>query len=282
MAKLDKSQYTKEEWRKIKEQRRLQKEESKLDKQTLTIKESTPVRTTTAKYTLLCLKHGAKYGPEYVNKLYNMVKRHCTLDFDFVCLTENVNGLDPHIKTLPLPSELQGWWCKPYMYSADLPLNGTILYMDLDVVIANNIDQLFTYKPGKWCTIRDFTRAMRPKWQKYNSSVVRFEAGQLNAVWTGFKHDAKNIQRRLFGDQDWLYEATFRDNPAELYPDEWIRSWKWEIRKSREFAPGGRKGAREFKTIENVEPRKDCCVCVFHGDPNPSHCKDPWVIKNWI
>lgn len=279
MAKSDKSHLSKEERRRIKAQRKLEK--SATEQQIiLSDPEPTPVQSDGVKNYILCLKHGAKYNHEYVNKLYNMVKNNCTIDYEFVCLTDNPRDLHPDVKTLPLPGDLEGWWCKPYMFSADLPIKGNILYIDLDVVIAGNIDKLFTFEPEHWCTVRDFTRAMRPKWQKYNSSVVRFKTGELDHVWKDFYQNRKNIQRRFFGDQDWLYEAT-RKRPAMLYPDAWIMSWKWEIRKTKDWAPGGRKGNRTFKNIENVTPRPDCCITVFHGDPNPHTCQDPWVVKNW-
>jgi len=276
LAKIDKSQYTKDQWKIIKEQRRREKAQKSVPapKASLSIDVGD-------KFYVLCLKHGTKYDHTYVNKLYNMVQRNCTIQHEFVCLTENTEGLNPNIKTIPLPKGIAGWWCKPYMYSKDLPIKGTILYLDLDVVIAGNIDKLLTWQPDKWCTIRDFTRAMRPKWQKYNSSVVRFKTGQLHHVWEEFDKDKVQIQRRLFGDQDWLYEAT-RKTPADLYPDSWIQSWKWEVRKNRAFATGQKKGERTFQVIENVKPRVECCICVFHGDPNPHFCKDPWVIENWV
>jgi len=66
-----------------------------------------------------------------------------------------------------------------------------------------------------------------------------------------------------------------------LYPDSWVQSWKWEVRKSKQLTVGGTKGKRTFTTIENVKPRVECCVCVFHGDPNPHNCEDPWVKENW-
>jgi hypothetical protein len=276
LPKVDKGQYTKDEWRRIKEQRRLEKQQPQevITTPTLVTQEDS------SKNYLLCLKHGTKYGPEYVNKLFNMVERNCTVSYEFVCLTDDASGLDPRIKTISLPSNLQGWWCKPYMYSKDLPINGTILYMDLDVVIASNIDKLFSYQPNQWCTIRDFTRTMRPDWKKYNSSVVRFKTGQLDHVWTEFQKDQHNIQRKFHGDQDWLFDAT-RKNQAILYPDSWILSWKWEVRRSKEFAHHGTKGNKKFRVIEDVTPKDDCCVCVFHGDPNPHNCEDPWVVKNW-
>jgi hypothetical protein len=291
MAKLDKSLYSKEEVKRLMEERRKEKKNKPVEEITDTTgltwddldpdqEEILNLDEETDKNYVLCLKHGTKYSADYVNKLYNMVQRNCTIDHEFVCLTDDPKGINPNVKILPLPGGMMGWWCKPYMFSKDLPIKGTILYIDLDVVISSNIDKLFTYHPERWCTVRDFTRAMRPKWQKYNSSVVRFKTGQLDHVWRDYDKDKVNIQRKFFGDQDWLYEAT-RSAQAMLYPDTWILSWKWEVRKSKEFKLGDRKGNRKFKNIEHVTPRVECCICVFHGDPNPHNCEDPWVVDNW-
>jgi hypothetical protein len=263
-----------------KEQRKARKELEKAQKSVET-SQILPQESVEEKYYVLCLKHGTKYPSEYVNRLYNMVKRNCTLDFEMVCLTDDKSGIDNEVTILPLPNMLTGWWCKPYMFSNDLPLNGTVLYIDLDVVIANNIDKLFTWETTHWCTIRDFTRKMRPDWQKYNSSVVRFHTGKMDYLWQQFKNNQKTMQSKFYGDQDWLYEYTHNDNPAKTYPDEWIMSWKWEIRKSKDLNYKMPKGQRTLRTVENVIPPKDCCVCVFHGDPNPEHCQDPWVVDNW-
>ena len=228
---------------------------------------------------ILCLKHGNKYPSYYVNKLYNMCKRHCNLKFEFVCLTDDPKDIDRHIKIIKLPPYLQGWWCKPYMFAKDLGLDGSILYFDLDVVLSGNIDILFNYKPNNWCTIRDFTRAQRPNWQKYNSSIIRFEAGKLDFIWKYYLDNMESVKKKYYGDQDYLYDIAETNRP-ELFPDHWIRSWKWEIRKDKRLAPGPR-GKRKLQKVENVVPPLDCCVCVFHGDPNPEFCEDPWVIENW-
>ena len=292
MAKLDKSQYTKEQWKVIREKRRKEKQdklEAKLriaDEEQRTkdwqelYGERAPDKSPNAQNYVLCLKHGNKYSSQYVNVLYSMVKRNLTIPFKFVCLTDDPRGLDKDIQCLELPKELSGWWCKPYMYSKDLPLaqDSTILYMDLDVVISGNLNKLFGYETDDWCVIRDFTRAMQPKWEKYNSSVVRFKLGQLNHVWTGFIKDPKAIIQKHFGDQDWLWTAA--KGTAKTWPDEWIQSWKWEIRKDRSLQSGA-KGNRKFSKVEDVVPPSQCCICVFHGDPNPHMCEDPWVRNNW-
>ena len=240
-----------------------------------------PQKSVNNKYYILCLKHGIKYSHHYVNKLHNMVRRYCSYDFEFVCITDSTIGIDPNITTITLPQELSGWWCKPYMFSNQLPIDGTVLYMDLDVVISGNIDRLFTWEKERWCTIRDFTRKQRPNWQKYNSSIIRFKTGELDYLWQQFKENRQAMERKYHGDQDWLYEMTSIDNPAKLFPDEWILSWKWEIRQTKDLNYHQPRGRRTLRTVELVTPPKDCKVCVFHGDPNPEYCNDPWVKENW-
>jgi hypothetical protein len=84
-----------------------------------------PTFTNEEKYYIVCLKHGTLYSADYVNRLYNMVKRNCTLDYEFVCLTDDPKDINSNVKILPLPGNIAGWWCKPYMFSKDLPLNGS-------------------------------------------------------------------------------------------------------------------------------------------------------------
>lgn len=266
MAKIDKSQYSKAEWQKIREQRR----ESK----------PPPVLQTDSEKTVLCVKHGNKYKSEYANRLFNMVSRNTTQKFRFVCLTDDTQGLDKKIKDIKLPKDLSGWWCKPYMFSSELPVDGTILYLDLDLVISGSLDKLWDFSPNNWCIIRDFVRKMRPKWQKYNSSVIKFRKNELNFIWENFKKNRNTIQKKYLGDQDYLY-AISETLPPTFWPDNWIMSYKWEIRHSKEINLKQPRGNRCFKKIEDVKPPKECSIAVFHGDPNPELVEDPWVKQNW-
>ena len=52
---------------------------------------------------VLCMKWGTKYGPEYVNRLYAMVRRHLRGDFRFVCLTDDARGIRAEVQCLPIP-----------------------------------------------------------------------------------------------------------------------------------------------------------------------------------
>jgi len=52
---------------------------------------------------VLCMKWGTKYGPEYVNRLYAMVRRHLSGEFKFVCLTDDPKGIRSEVQCFPIP-----------------------------------------------------------------------------------------------------------------------------------------------------------------------------------
>ena len=116
---------------------------------------------------IVCVKWGPKYIPQYVNILKNMCKRNSTVDYKFSCITDNPEGLDSDINIIHFPKDnpaIKSWWSKLYMFARELPLDGTILYFDLDVVIFRNIDYLWTFEPGKFCIIQDFNRCRVKDW----------------------------------------------------------------------------------------------------------------------
>ena len=99
---------------------------------------------------VVCVKWGNKYISKYANVLNNMVKRHCSVPYKFYCITDDPTGLDADINVINLPNDpwIRTWWSKLWMFSPDMPLKGNILFFDLDVVIFDNIDPLFTHNPG--------------------------------------------------------------------------------------------------------------------------------------
>ena len=102
-------------------------------------------------YNFACVCYGDKYPVEYVQKLYNMVTRNTTLHINFFVFTDHVKMhkmIDGHINIREFPeTDLQGWWNKIQLFHPKVDLLGDTLYMDLDVVITDNIDCFFTYKP---------------------------------------------------------------------------------------------------------------------------------------
>lgn len=230
---------------------------------------------------IVCLKYGNKYDPKYVNTLYSMVQRNMTLNYRFICFTEDTTNINPEIETRPLPvtKGIQGWWYKPMFYNPELGLNGTILFLDLDLVIFKNIDKLFTYKPGEFCIIRDFNRMRHKDFDKFNSSVFRLETGQHTQVYNNFIANHNTICKRYQGDQDWMRHS-IKDN-FNYWPDEWIQSYKWEMRDNPKMVLDRKAGGRNFEKPGQPKIKSETSIAVFHGDPNPHKCRDHWVADNW-
>lgn len=254
-----------------KEKRKAEKRQEKSRKQ---------LKNNNKKRTVVCLKYGNKYGPEYVNKLYSMVSRNLTLEHEFVCFTENTKGIDRSIKTQPLPTDLglTGWWFKPLFFNPSLVPNSTILYLDLDLIIFRNIDGLFKHQPNKFCIIRDFNRYLIKNYNKFNSSVFRLESGQHSHVYTDFIKNSNSVVKRFAGDQDWIRHCISKD--YEYWPDEWVQSYKWEMR-SKPRMTRDTNGRRNWHEPGTPKVNPETSIAVFHGDPKPDTCVDPWCSANW-
>ena len=163
------------------------------------------VQTTQQQRHILCMKWGTKYGPEYVNRLYAMVRRHLSGDFRFVCLTDSSEGVRPEVECLPIPDlnihlapgQRDGAWKKLTTFERDLHgLKGQALFLDLDVVIVGSMDEFFTL-PGDFRIIHDYPRFWRFGERIVgNSSVYRFELGAHADVLDYFRAHTEEMRAK--------------------------------------------------------------------------------------
>ena len=75
-------------------------------------------------------------------------KRHLAPPFNFVCFTDEYNGLESSIeardiKALTFAPELSGIWWKLSVMHPDAKLRGQCLFLDLDTVIVDGINCFF-------------------------------------------------------------------------------------------------------------------------------------------
>jgi hypothetical protein len=108
------------------------------------------------KVNIICMKWGDKFPSEYVNRLYSMVNRNLSLPFRFVCFTEDDSGIRNEVEVQPLPkldlpnNAPERGWRKLTVFKKDFGgLSGKTLFLDLDVVIVDNIDVFFTVEDLK-------------------------------------------------------------------------------------------------------------------------------------
>jgi hypothetical protein len=221
----------------------------------------------------VCVCYGDKYSVEYVQNLYNMVKRNTTIPLNFVVFTDHVKMhkmVEGDIDVRKFPeNDLEGWWNKLQLFHPNTDLPDTTLYMDLDVVITDNIDCFFTYKPeADFVGMNDFN----PVTKQWNSSVMRFNQNQYHdKLWRRFYKDRPNLLRRFPGDQN-LISDFIKDSPGCVsFPDSWTQSYKWY----------DRSGTRYSRSAMTYEHNGESLVTVFHGQPNPHESTQEWVKNAW-
>lgn len=165
------------------------------------------------------------YDVEDVVRLEAMVRRHLRTPYQFVCLTDQPWLLPTGMRSIPIPSPSPqfGWWAKLRLFDPALGVGatGTVLYLDLDSLIVGHLDALLDDQ-APFVTVPDGGSSFQPKngmrvIKRFNSSVMRFEAGRYADLWTDWSPE---VARRLWGDQDWLAEqhpemATF---PGGWFP----------------------------------------------------------------
>ena len=179
--------------------------------------------------TVLCMKWGTKYGPEYVNRLYAMVRRHLAGDFRFVCLTDDASGVRAEVQCLPLPAldlapGADRGWPKLTTFTADLHgLSGRALFVDLDIVIVDDIGPFFE-QPGEFLIIHDWKRPWRVTG---NSSVYRFQIGAHADILQRFVDDQQGVRARYRNEQEYLSHALHEQGKLAYWPKGWCCSFKY-------------------------------------------------------
>ena len=228
---------------------------------------------------VICLKHGIKYGPEYVNNLYNMIQRHLTVPHRFICFTENADDLNPliEIRALPKNNKLSGWWWKPYLFKqGHFDQDDVNLFFDLDMVIIKNIDNIAQYLPNHFVGLQDVGRVFKRGPDRLGSAVLKWPANQFSDIWDRLESNPQ-YSTQFHGDQDYIW--CFHKDNIKFFPEKWIMSYKWEVRDRSELIRIN--GRFNFNTVKDVKTDLDTSVLAFHGSPDPHEVKDPIIIDNW-
>ncbi|SMN11018.1 PMID: 11481431 [uncultured Candidatus Thioglobus sp.] len=192
------------------------------------------------KKTVVCLKWGRNfYNAEYVNRLYRAVARHLSAPFRFICFTDEFAGLESvvearDIEMLTFTPELRGIWWKLAVMHPDAKLSGRCLFLDLDNIIVDDINDFFAY-PGNFCAIHNWINwrktVFRPRPNIFNSSVFRFEASAHPEVAEMFMKNPQDAQNRkkYSTEQVFMTHAIGAKN-AEWWPSTWVKNYKYDMR----------------------------------------------------
>ena len=160
---------------------------------------------------VVCLKYGDKFNYEHVNRLYRMVCKNFHSDFNFICHTENSSKIDSNIIIKPLPDyDLDKWWWKLTLF--EYPTKTPTLFLDLDVVIQNDITHLKDYvMEDMLCTVKCYWKphvkniAEPPHFDMNMNSSVMLWQGDLSNVWHTFYKDSDYYMSKYNGIDSFLF-----------------------------------------------------------------------------
>lgn len=210
---------------------------------------------------VVCLKAGKAYDPEYVNILFDMVRRNLPAGYPgkFYCITDDEEGLNEGIEVIHLPQDLETWWGKLYMFKRGLfPDGSRCLFFDLDTLIIGDLSRLVSYSGG-FATLRDFYHP-----ERLGPAIIAWEAGRFSSrVWEQWESQGK--PRHQMGDLWWLNTldggnfAKQVDILQDQFPGEFC----------------------SFKADCHPYPPNGTRIVCFHGQPKPENCGREWVSQVW-
>ena len=169
---------------------------------------------------------GGIYNLSHVDRLFAQVRKHLSIPFKEHVITE---------------SDKPGWFAKIDLFQPDR-FTGRVLYLDLDSSVIGSLDEIAMY-PSPFSIIRNFKEMKEPDKARFNSSVMSWDAGEADHLYTNFTPD---VMDRMNGDQDWISEQI---PYADTFPKNWCVSYK----------------VRRYAKL-NTMPSDTRVVC-YHGFP---------------
>ncbi len=249
--------------------------------------------------TVVCIKWGTLFGPEYVNRLYSGVRRNLDRPVRFLCMTDRAEGLHPDVEVLDLPEEpfraemdaalavanRQGAMRKVSLFrqGAIPDLEGPVLGFDLDVVITGALDPILELAPGTVAMRHDWTEKRKGR-PTGHGSVFRYDPARHGFLYDDLAAAPYAETERARGSEQRYTSHKAMDNGVFTYiPGEWVVSFKYDC--------------NPFPRNWVTPPRlpDDARVVCFHGRPKMSQAVAgysgslirrsapcDWLAEHWI
>jgi len=232
---------------------------------------------------VICIKWGDVYDAKYVNILYNMVVRNTSYKVDFYCFTENPEGIDENIiiKPLPVLNTLKEYQTI-YAYRKEAALcednlanlkNQRVFFFDLDIVIIDNLDELFDYPQNdKFYIVKDWNSKGDSVGQ---ASVYSWVVGTLGYIKEYFEQNPKKVVDEFYNaSQEYLSSKVIeKEGGLNFWPENWFCSFRFHC--MPKFGP-----LRHFiaPKIPNIVGLK---AIIFHGRPKPQEAIEGiWLLDD--
>ena len=188
-------------------------------------------------YNVVCVKFGTKYSSDFVNKLYNDLKRVTQSEFKFYCYTDDPSGIDSEVNIIPPLGKptLKRVWNKLRLFDPEMPFNGKTYFFDLDVKILKDplihddeLDwQKLTLVHSHWKIGKLYNRLSNYD-VKINSSVMMWDASnqEMHEYWNHFNSGFRDyFMRKYVGIDRYIVHEDFT---YFVFNHDYIQSKKYQ------------------------------------------------------
>lgn len=223
-------------------------------------------------------RYRSTFGPETVNTLLAMVRRHYRPDVRFICVTDDTVGIDPRVEVVPdwhdfmdLPSPHGGKNPSCYrrlrMFHPEIAstFGDRFVSIDLDCVLVADVTPLWE-RPEDFVAYGDTNP--RPG-SHYNGSMMLLRAGTRTQVWNTFDpktSPAKALKAGCWGSDQGFISYCLGPGEAKWKKDDGVYSFRNHLQQARTLPANAK-------------------LIVFHGrlDPWSPEVQEyyPWVRQHY-
>lgn len=208
------------------------------------------------KYTVVSVyKTGGDFDETYVRKMQSMLMKRLTVDYKYIVLT---NAKLDFCETVPLQEGWKTWWSKIELFRPGLFDKEPTLYIDLDMIIANNIDNIFSHNGNNFLMM---SRYRKP--DKRGSAIM---------YWNG---DYRDIYHRLKNNQD---RITMENRSDQEFIENFLKS---QNKLSKKVVQDYLRVYSFKHDCERKNFIKGANIIGFHGNPRPHEVEVNWVKDLW-
>lgn len=192
------------------------------------------------------------YSPDYVSNIYRSLKKHSSVPFEFICLSDTTDIEADVILPYNHHSDVVKHWHKLKFFSPQFAyqnLNDDIIIMDIDQIIVNNIDdllkwpvkenELLTY--GQWWNTKlksdgkintETDKVILP----FNGGFYKFKSGSLKFIWDDFIknpnywqlhfYNIGEVHAKYYGEQNYVFCKLLEYKSKIITtPEKWIATY---------------------------------------------------------
>jgi hypothetical protein len=164
---------------------------------------------------------GIDYDANYVNNHFNSIKDNLKEPFEYICITDNPEGLSEEITVIPLWDhcrEIGGCTTRLFIFSKDFCISEKFMLLDLDTTIHGDFSELFHLDEDLCCFYSNNPEHKESKQKiRYHLNCSIIDNTKYNFIWESFYTNPKeNLtkSRKYFTgtDQSWLNYLVLKNN----------------------------------------------------------------------